>query len=53
MFETMISYFPGGLNEAYEAWKSPEFEKVREIDEKLRDKYRQNYSGGGSYTFII
>tara|TARA_B100000900_G_C20582992_1_gene718327 strand:+ start:607 stop:906 length:300 start_codon:yes stop_codon:yes gene_type:complete len=51
MFETMISYFPGGLNEAYEAWKSPQFEKVREIDQKLRDRYRQNYSGGGSYTF--
>lgn len=51
MFENMISYIPWGLMKALEVWNSEQFCEVRQIDAKINQNYRKNYSGGGSYTF--
>ena len=50
MFENMISY-TGGCFQAFDIWKTPEFQPVREIDERLRKNYRKNSGGHSGYTF--
>ena len=50
MFENMISY-TGGCFQAFDIWKTPEFQPVREIDERLRINYRKNSGGHSGYTF--
>ena len=52
IFENIISYVPGGgAYDALEVWKSKKFNKVRAIDNEIRQEYRKQSGGHGGYTF--
>ncbi len=52
MFENMISCIPGGgCFKALDIWETTHFVQARNIDDRIRKKYRKSSGGHGGYTF--